>query len=337
MFMTKGANPLVSIIIPAYNIEAYLPACLDSIVNQTYPNLEIMVIDDGSTDNTLEVAKAYAKRDKRVRVFHKENGGQGDARNVGYEKSTGDLIAYVDGDDYVSKYYIESMLNTMLENDADISTCQYKLVYTSNDHSLESKQKAKIELISGEDALKRLFYQTGVTTAPWGKLFKRELIAGIKFPKEKKYEDLATLYKIIAKANKVTISTEKLLYYMQSENSTMRRGFTPRRMDGLHFAEEAVDFVKAQFPNLEKAAINRAFTEAVYIFEEIVTPRKFKTEYDLAWATIKQYRSIVKSDKESKKNMRAYARVSYLGKQALRTALDAKERYGQLSARRLQK
>ncbi len=337
MFMTKAHKPLVSIIIPAYNIESYLSACLDSVVNQTYSNLEIIIVDDGSTDNTAIVAKAYADKDKRIKIFHKENGGQGDARNVGYEKSTGELIAYIDGDDYVSKYYIESLLEAMLSNNADISIAQYKLVYTSNDHSLESKQKANIETISGETALKRLFYQKGITTSPWGKLFKRELIEGVQFPKKKKYEDLATLYKIIAKANTVAISQEKLLYYMQSENSTMRRSFTPRRMDGLLFAEEAVIFAKNEFPNLEKAAKNRAFTEAVYIFEEIDKPRKFKAEYNLAWETIKKYRSIVKSDKEAKKNMRAYARVSYLGKQALRTALDAKERYGQLSARRLQK
>ena len=335
--MTKSAQPLVSVIIPIYNIENYLSACLDSVINQTYQNLEIITVDDGSTDDSAKIAQAYAAKDKRIKVFHKENGGQGDARNVGYKKSTGELIAYIDGDDYVSKYYIESLVAAILNNDADAAVCQYKLVYTSNDHSLERRQEANIETVSGEKALKRLFYQTGITTSPWGKLFKRELIEGIEFPKEKKYEDLATLYKIIARANKVAISQEQLLYYMQSENSTMRRGFTPARMDGLHFAEEAVTFTKAQFPSLEKAAVNRVFTEAIYIFEEITTPRKFKTEYNHVWATIKQYRGIVKKDKESKKNIRTYARVSYLGKQALRTALDAKEQYGALKARRLQK
>ena len=335
--MEKASEPLISIIIPVYNIESYLPACLDSIINQTYSNLEIIIVNDGSTDDSLKIAKAYAEKDKRIKILSKKNGGQGEARNVGYEQSHGKCITFIDGDDYISRYYIETLYKLIEKNESDISTCNYKLTYTSSDSSLETKRSFESETIDGEEALKRLFYQKGLTTSPCAKLYKRELFKNIKFPTEKKYEDLATIYKVIAEANKVTVSQATLLYYVQSENSTMRRKFTSKRMHGLTVAEEAIKYTQKHFPNLEKAAKNRAFTEAVYIFEEIDKPRKFKAEYNLAWETIKKYRSIVKSDKEAKKNMRAYARVSYLGKQALRTALDAKERYGQLSARRLQK
>lgn len=334
--MTKAKQPLVSIIIPIYNIENYLSACLDSIINQSYQNLEILAVDDGSSDDSYKIASAYAARDKRIKVFQKPNGGLSDARNYGYDRCNGEYVAFIDGDDYISKYYIETLLNAVIENDSDISTCKYKLTYTTNDKALEKKPSKDSKTLSAEDALRSLFYQKDVTTSAWGKLYRKELLSDVKYPKGKKYEDLATTYKLFAKANKVTVCNATLLYYMQRETSIMGQAFKPERLDGLKFAEEAVDFTKKYYPNLEKAASNRVFMEAVHIFEEI-NPRKNKEARDLVWQTIKQYRGIVKSDKQSKKNMRAYARVSYLGKQALRTALDAKERYGELSARRLQK
>lgn len=335
--MTKSAQPLVSVIIPIYNIEDYLSACLDSVINQTYKNLEIIAVDDGSTDDSAKIAAAYADRDKRIKVLVKTNGGLSDARNYGYAHSTGDYIAFIDGDDYVSKYYIETLLKAVLENNSDISTCKYKITHTTNDYSLEKTPDSKTVTLNTAEALKCLFYQRDVTTSAWGKLYKRELFRGIQYPKDKKYEDLATTYKVFAKAGTITICQATLLYYMQRETSIMRQGFKPERLDGLKFADEAIKFVKENYPELEKAAINRTFVEAINIFEEISKPRLFKVEYNVAWNAIKQYRGIVKKDKESKKNIRAYARVSYLGKQALRTALDAKEQYGALKARRLQK
>ena len=336
MFMTKTSAPLVSVIIPIYNIENYLSACLDSIINQSYQNLEILAVDDGSSDDSYKIASVYAAKDKRIKVLQKPNGGLSDARNYGYDHCHGEYVAFIDGDDYISKYYIETLIHAIIANNSDISTCKYKLAYTTNDKSLENKPTEESKTLSAEEALRSLFYQKDVTTSAWGKLYKKELFADIKYPKGKKYEDLATTYKVFAKANKVTICNAKLLYYMQRESSIMGQAFKPERLDGLRFAEEAVDFTKKYYPNLEKAASNRVFMEAVHIFEEI-NPRTNKDARDQVWQVIKQYRSIVKSDKQSKKNMRAYARVSYLGKQALRTALDAKERYGELSARRLQK
>jgi len=327
-------QPLVSIIIAIYNIEDYLSACLDSVINQTYRNLEIIAIDDGSTDDSTKIAQAYAAKDKRIKVYTKPNGGLSDARNYGYAKSTGEYIAFLDGDDYVSKYYIETLLNCAIENESDISTCKYKLTRTTNDYSLEKKPTVKTTTYTAEEALKRLYYQKDVTNCTWCKLYKRELFANIEFPKGKKYEDLATTYKAFAKANRISICQATLLYYVQRESSIMGQAFRPERLDGLNFAQEAVDFTKKHYPNLERAAVNRVFTEAVHIFEEI-NPRKNKEELRVVWETIRQYRGIVKADKESKKNMRAYARVSYLGKQALRAALDAKEQYGALKARRL--
>ena len=334
--MTKSNQPLVSVILAIYNVEDYLSACLDSVINQSYENIEIIAIDDGSTDNSNKIAEAYAAKDKRIKVYKKPNGGLSDARNYGYAKSSGDYVAFLDGDDYISKYYIETLVNAALKNNSDIATCDYKLTRTTNDYSLEKKPEAASQTYDKVEALKNLFYQREVTNCTWCKLYKRELFEGISFPKGKKYEDLATTYKVFAKANSVTVCKAKLLYYMQRETSIMGQAFKPERLDGLTFAEEAVDFTKKYYPDIEKAAANRVFTEAIHIFEEMKSG-KYKAERELVWATIKQYRGIVKSDKESKKNMRAYARVSYLGKQALRTALDAKERYGELSARRLQK
>ncbi len=334
--MTKSNLPLVSVIIPIYNIEDYLSACLDSVINQTYHNLEIIAVDDGSEDNSGVIAQAYAAKDKRIKVLKKPNGGLSDARNYGYAHCKGDYVTFLDGDDYISQYFVETLLRAAIENNSDIVTCNYKITRTTNDYALEKPQENKTATLSTDDALESLFYQRHVTNSAWGKLYKAELFSDVEYPKGKKYEDLATTYKVFAKANSVTICQAKLLYYVQRETSIMGQGFDPERLDGLEFAEEAVRFTQKYYPNLEKAAINRLFTEAIHIFEEITT-RKNKTEKEYVWTVIKKYRSTVKGDKRSKKNMRAYARVSYFGKQALRTALDAKERYGELSARRLQK
>ena len=334
--MTKTKEPLVSVIIPIYNIEDYLSACLDSIVNQTYKNLEILAIDDGSTDDSNKIAKMYAAKDSRVTVLRKENGGLSEARNYGYSHCHGDYVAFIDGDDYVSKYYIETLIDAISSSRSDISTCKYKLAFTTDDKALEKKPSQGKTTLNKIEALRSLFYQKDVTTSAWGKLYKKELFNNIKYPKGKKYEDLATTYKVFAKAETVTICEAELLYYVQRETSIMGQAFKPERLEGLKFAEEAVEFVKRNYPELETAAVNRVFTEAIHIFEEI-DARKHKKELNETWEVIKKYRKIVKNDIESKKNMRAYARVSYIGRKALRLALDAKERYGELNARRLRK
>ena len=328
--MIKAKNPLVSVIIPIYNVADFLPACLNSVINQSYDNLEILAVIDGATDKSCDIAKEYAKKDKRVKVLEKKNGGLSDARNYGYAKCKGEYVTFLDGDDSVSKYFVQSLVDMIITDKAEIATCGYKLVYPTSKKTTDLKPTINPIPYSSEDALKKLFYQDGVTTSAWGKLYKKELFSDIEYPKGKKYEDLATTYKVFAKARNISICDAKLYYYSQRENSIMNSKFKTERMDSLRFAKEALLFVKKNYPNLEKAAINRYFIDAVYIFEEM--PRtKYKKEAKEVWDIIKEYRDILKNDEESKSNVRKYAKISYLGKNALRAALKAKELIGEKS------
>lgn len=326
--MAKTKSPLVSVIIPIYNIEDYLSTCLESVISQSYTNLEILAVIDGATDSSLKIAKSYAKKDKRIRVLEKPNGGQSDARNYGCAKCKGDYITFLDGDDYLSKYFVQTLIEAIQAEKSNIAVCDYKLSYTTNNKPTDTKPSSTTVTYDTEEALKKLFYQKGVTTSPWAKLYKKELFHGIEYPVGKKYEDLATTYKVFAKANKITLCDAKLYYYSQRENSTMNSSFKPERLDGLHFAKEALIFAEKNYPRLEKAAINRIFIEAIYIFEEM-PKNKYKREAEEVWSTIKKYRATVKNDHESKSNVRNYAKVSYLGKGALRAALKAKARIGE--------
>ena len=123
--MEMEKQPLISVIVPVYNVENYLPRCLDSIINQTYTNLEILLVDDGATDNSGKLCDEYAQKDNRIRVFHKENGGVSSARNMGLDNATGEYIAFVDSDDYIDKCMYEIMLNSSVQNNADIVVCGY--------------------------------------------------------------------------------------------------------------------------------------------------------------------------------------------------------------------
>ena len=187
---------LVSIIVPIYNVEKYLIKCIESILNQTYKNLEIILVDDGSTDSCNKICDRYKKIDKRVVVIHKKNGGLSSARNIGIKKAKGKLISFVDSDDYIKPNMIEELKNNMYFYNSDISVCDYYYI-------IDGKRQ-----ISDNNNLKRncitkyknkFIYKPN--SAVWNKLYKKNLFEQIKFPEGKIYEDDYILYELLDKAN----------------------------------------------------------------------------------------------------------------------------------------
>ena len=184
-------------------MEKYLKRCLDSVLKQTYSNLEIIIVDDGSTDNSGKICDEYSKKDSRIKVIHKKNGGISDVRNVGIANATGDYIGFVDSDDYIAEDMFETLCNLMEENSADISIVSFyemyngKLIGVRDDKSLTKMNK--------EQALKELLIDTNIQSYMWNKLFKRELFENLKFPEEKKFENIATVLLIFERANKVIL------------------------------------------------------------------------------------------------------------------------------------
>ena len=183
---------LVSIIVPVYNVEQYLKRCIQSILRQTYVHIEIILVDDGSTDHSGKICDAYSKRDHRIRVFHKHNGGQASARNLGIRNSKGDYLAFVDSDDFVHPEYIQYMYNNLKKYKADLSYCGIRKVISQK---ISKERKEEIIVFDNLNGLKDLFYQRHLTNGPGDKLYKRKLFDDLYFPEGHIFEDFAIAYK----------------------------------------------------------------------------------------------------------------------------------------------
>lgn len=234
-------NELISVIVPVYKVEPYLNRCIDSLLSQTYERLEIILVNDGSPDSCPQICDEYAKKDSRIKVIHKENGGLSSARNTGIEIALGRYISFLDSDDWVDKEYIATLYKLLLDTDSDISACDFLRTATE---SVPAPEKGVVYQFSNIEALYQFtseFYVQMVVT--WGKLYKIELFDHIRFPLGRLHEDEFTTYKLIYEAKKLVLTTSKLLYYWQREDSIMRSGFDlAQRLDALDSYEERSAF-----------------------------------------------------------------------------------------------
>ena len=210
-------NDLISIIIPVYKVEKYLEKCIESVLQQTYTNLQIILVDDGSPDNCGKICDEYAKKDSRIEVIHKVNGGLSDARNVGISKARGRYIGFVDSDDYIKKDMYEILLNLLKEYDADVSICNlYDVIYGKE--YIRNKENG-IQEYSRLDILKEVLLDKNIQSYAWNKLYKKELFDEIKYPIGKKYEDIGTTFYILEKCNKIVVTSEPEYYYLKRADS----------------------------------------------------------------------------------------------------------------------
>lgn len=233
----------ISVIIPIYNVEDYLEQCVESILNQTYTNLEIILVNDGSTDSSGEICDRYKNIDKRIKVIHKENGGLSDARNYGIEASTGDYIAFLDSDDWADKNLYMTLYKNIKKNHADISICNFKKYYSDKD--IEKQELNEVKCYSNIEALERLYCNDAVImVVAWNKLYKRKVIGDLRFPVGKIHEDEYLTPMIIYNANKISYINNELIYYRQRENSIMNRRFNIKRLDYLYVLESRMKFFK---------------------------------------------------------------------------------------------
>ena len=207
---------LVSIVIPIYNVENYLDKCIESVVEQSYKNLDIILVDDGSTDSSREIRDLWETKDERIKVIHKKNGGLSSARNTGINIAIGEYIAFIDSDDYIDSEYVTRLLNKMIETNSDIVCCGY---YEIVDGKTTVPNK---RLICGEyekkEALERLL-KWDIQDYAWNKLYRRVLFSQIRYPNGRNFEDMATTYKTFLKANKVCVVNDRLYNYLIRKGS----------------------------------------------------------------------------------------------------------------------
>lgn len=237
---------LVSIILPIYKVENYIDKCVNSVINQTYRNIEIILVDDGSPDNCPRICDEYKKVDNRIKVIHKENGGLSDARNAGMDVATGKYIAFIDPDDYVSKDYIEILYENITKNDADISICSFiKVNDGENDKQIEINKNI-VHTFSRMQAFENLYNKEYAlnTIVAWNKLYKRELWNDLLYPKGKIHEDEFVICNLIQKSNKIVYTDKVLYYYVQHKSSITGNGYNEKTFDKFEAFEKRANFFK---------------------------------------------------------------------------------------------
>lgn len=242
--MKKKQDPLISVIIPVYNVENYLEKCLDSVINQTYRNLEIILIDDGSMDTSGKICNHYALQDKRIKVVHQKNGGSSQARNQGLKQANGTYISFIDADDILDLSFVEILLYNALKNNADISGCRFEVVSRQSTKKspkiLQEKKYEKKEYIE-------LLLQDKINFSCCTKLFKANIIADITFPPNKKYEDMLFLAQAVNRSKKFVETSNILYFYVIRKNSNTTASFDLRHVDFIINVDNICAFVQEQY------------------------------------------------------------------------------------------
>ncbi|WP_022757258.1 glycosyltransferase family 2 protein [Butyrivibrio fibrisolvens] len=235
---------LVSVIVPIYNVEDYLPKCIDSIICQTYKNIEIILVDDGSPDSCGQICENYKKKDSRIKVIHKENGGLSDARNAGICRAKGSYYVFIDSDDYIHERMIETLVEGVVSTGADIAVCSFKNVKEDEIIDIHSGiNTGSYKLISEDIDRLSYFYGDKYTefTVAWNKIYPASFFKEIKYPKGKIHEDEFTTYKLLELAKKIAYIDVPLYYYVSRSSSIMGEEFSLKRLHRLDAISERMD------------------------------------------------------------------------------------------------
>ena len=233
---------LISVIVPVYKVEDCLDKCVRSIAQQTYSNLEIILVDDGSPDRCGAMCDAWAEKDSRIRVVHKENGGLSDARNAGLQVATGSLISFIDSDDWIEPDFLEALLRAMEQSDAQIAECAVDLV-DEEGNVLRLRETAKVPVVDKIDGLRRLIQENGIYQTVWNKLYRRPMLEGIEFEKGKCHEDDFWTYQVFDRMERLAVVDRPMYHYLQRSGSIMGAGYSLKRLDGLEARYRRMEYL----------------------------------------------------------------------------------------------
>lgn len=210
---------MVSVIVPVFRVEKYLHQCVDSILNQTYKDLEIILVDDGSDDNCGRIIDEYEKKDSRVQAFHKPNGGLSSARNYGIDRAHGEYLMFVDSDDYIEPDMVKTLVSNLQKSDTDISVCEYNIVTENGAFIKKHNRKSGVCVYTAHEALCSMFYRDRIGWNAWNKLYKKSLFDGIYYPEGVICEDMAITYQLYFRCQRVVYDRKALYNYRMRDNS----------------------------------------------------------------------------------------------------------------------
>ena len=272
----------ISVIVPVYNVEQYLERCVDSIINQTYTNLEIILVNDGSTDNSGKLCDELAKKDERIRVIHKENGGLSDARNRGIDESESDLVGFIDSDDYIDSDMYEVLLKNLNDTDADLSMCALYDVYNNTPEAqVINKETWKL---SSEQAIKMVMEAKILSVTAVNKLYRKSLFTDLKFEVGKIAEDAFIMIKLLDKCEKIVATNEKKYYYVHRENSITTQKFSTKFLNVIEAYEQNSNIILEKYPKLKDVAQTRMNWAYFYVLDRLLLDDNYNDkELETEW------------------------------------------------------
>lgn len=293
--LEKYKESLVSVIVPIYKTEPYLDRCIESIINQTYKNIEILLIDDGSPDGCPKICDEWEKKDNRIKVVHKINGGISSTRNIGLDMCKGEYITFIDSDDYIEPETVADLYFACLQNNSQMSICGRFIVcenYMKVDKCFE-----KTETIEPCDCVKYMLAGEKCDCVVWGKLYHRSLWAEIRFPLGKIYEDIAILYKVVLNANQITVLSKPLYNFYRHEGSITKSEFNGKQLDYTSNTREMLGDIRINYPELYEYACFSHITAIQEVLYKIATShkemyRKYREEFRVLSRELFSYRRV---------------------------------------------
>ncbi len=338
-------QPLVSIIVPVYDVEAFLPKCVESILAQTYTNWELFLVDDGSPDRCPALCDEYAAADSRITALHKENGGQGTARNMALDVCRGDYIAFVDSDDWIKPTMLQTMMEALLTNEADMALCG--AAFENGIYTVEQPPFAQPVLMTAEELLTAYVTTNTILSVMWNKIYKRSLFDGIRFPRFRAREDAYILHILLGGSQKAVHVGECLYVQYVRPGSTEFSPFSEKKLGVIDSAEAMMDYYAQNHPSLYGLVAYRGIEARIGCMKDILSSRMLRQysalyaqlqdeavrefaevskTYPLAGQLKAQYQLALTAPKEFMRSVRREARVTRLKNTVKRVLLWLKTR-----------
>lgn len=296
----ENIHPLITVVVPVYNVEKYLEKCVISIINQTYTELEIILVDDGSTDASGTLCDELAKKDDRILVIHKPNGGLSDARNCGIQKARGTYIGLVDSDDYIAPDMYEMLYKNILKEEADVSVCS---LYSCYEDKVEAVGNHEYKVINGSEMIRLSLEGKSPCIWAWLKLYKRELLLTTPFEKGRQYEDAIVIVDLFSKVDRVVIEQTPKYYYVHRVGSITTQKYTKSSSDVIYAWEKNLETVKEKYPEYLELAWYRVYWSYFVVLDRIIVSGSEEAKEDekqIIQKIRKSYLGIIKNKRITK-------------------------------------
>lgn len=285
----------ISIIVPVYNVKEYLKKCVDSLIAQTFKDIEIILVDDGSTDGSSEICDELLKEDERIRVIHKENGGLSDARNTGIDAARGKYIGFIDSDDYVDEHMYEILYRNLKKENADISMCGMYHCYANK---TTVKAKEGYQVMDGEEAIRMCLDSRKIGATAVNRLYSVELAKKVRFPYGKRSEDVFILVELFSRVEKVVLDLTPLYYYVHREGTISTSAYQKGDLNVIEGYEKNKKLIEEKYPSLLEQVEFRCYWARFYVLDKMLLANNFSdyaTKREIEKYLKENYRNIMKN------------------------------------------